>query len=278
MRERDLRAILRYASRSLTKQMGCPVIAYGISYGHGSGMERLLVIDDDRELCELLTDYLDREGFEVVAVHDGSSGIRQAVAGAYALVVLDVMLPDLNGFEVLKHIRSGSTIPVLMLTARGDEIDRIVGLELGADDYLAKPFNPRELVARIRAVQRRTMARDQPGPGQTSIPCDLKVGDVELRPGTHTILLCEDKVEMTAMEFSILHELLKNAGQVMTREALAEKILGRKLALFDRSIDVHISSIRKKIGSYPGGQERILSIRGVGYQYLYPEKATSSNE
>jgi DNA-binding response OmpR family regulator len=235
-------------------------------------MSRILVIDDDRELCELLIDFLGREGFEVETVYDGIHGAEQAIAGNYTLIVLDVMLPDLNGFEVLRKIRLGSAIPVLMLTARGDEIDRIIGLEMGADDYLSKPFNPRELVARIRAIQRRSpleKAEKEP----VAVTNDLKVGDIELKPATHSLYQGGSKIEVTAVEFSLLQELLKNAGRVVTRDDLAEKVLGRKLSLFDRSIDVHISSLRKKLGNYPGGQERIKSIRGVGYQYLSPEGA-----
>jgi two-component system response regulator CpxR len=241
-------------------------------------MNRILVIDDDRELCELLIDYLRREGFAVDAVYDGRHGVDQALGGGFGLVVLDVMLPDLNGFDVLRKIRLSSGIPVLMLTARGEEVDRIVGLELGADDYLAKPFNPRELVARIRAIQRRSRGNETTNQDPAALPCDLKVGDIELKPGTHAVLLREDKVEVTAVEFSILHELLKHVGRVVTRDTLAENVLGRKLALFDRSIDVHISSLRKKLGSAGGGQERIKSIRGVGYQYLSPSEEGQGHE
>ena len=229
----------------------------------------ILVIDDDTELCDLLTDYLVPEGFDVVAVHDGETGAEQALAGNYELVVLDVMLPGLNGFDVLRKIRAGSSVPVLMLTARGDDVDRIVGLELGADDYLPKPFNPREMVARIRAIQRRTFP--SPGTGMDSPgekPAVITVGDVKLNPATHTVLCDESRVELTAVEFSILHNLLLKAGEVISRDELAEKVLGRKLEIFDRSIDVHISSIRKKLGRRSNERDRILSVRGVGYQYL----------
>jgi two-component system response regulator CpxR len=238
-------------------------------------MNRILVVDDDRELCELLINYLHREGFEVEAAHNGKHGVEQALTGVFSLVVLDVMLPDFNGFDVLRKIRVSSAIPVLMLTARVDEVDRIVGLEMGADDYLSKPFNPRELVARIRAIQRRSQLKEKAEKEPDPTPCDLKVGDIEINPGTHSVFHRGCKVEvMTAVEFSILYELLKNAGRVVTRDNLAEKVLGRKLALFDRSVDVHISSLRKKLGSYNGVQERIKSIRGVGYQYLSPEEAS----
>lgn len=237
----------------------------------------ILVIDDDTELCELLSDYLVPEGFEVETVHDGTTGAERVLAGNYDLIVLDVMLPGLNGFDVLRKIRSSSAVPVLMLTARGDDVDRIVGLELGADDYLPKPFNPREMVARIRAIQRRTA----PVPGVSGQeatgekPAAIAVGDIELNPATHSVLCNNTKVELTAVEFSLLHHLLLKAGEVISRDELADNVLGRKLELFDRSIDVHISSIRKKLGRQDNDRERIISIRGVGYQYLPNEPAGS---
>ena len=235
----------------------------------------ILVIDDDTELCELLTDYLVPEGFEVETVHDGTTGAERVLAGNYDLVVLDVMLPGLNGFDVLRKIRASSSVPVLMLTARGDDVDRIVGLELGADDYLPKPFNPREMVARIRAIQRRT-APTVAGPETAGEkPAAISIGDIELNPATPTVLCNNTKVELTAVEFSLLHHLLLKAGEVISRDELADNVLGRKLELFDRSIDVHISSIRKKLGRQNNDRERIISIRGVGYQYLPNEPADS---
>ncbi len=231
-------------------------------------MIRILVIDDDIELCELLSDYLGAEGFDVETVNDGRQGVARALAGRHALVVLDVMLPELNGFEVLRRIRAASKIPVLMLTARGDDVDRIVGLEMGADDYLAKPFNPRELVARIRAVQRRSGSDHGHDDVGSKRPNVLRAGDIDMQLDSRTVLRAGKNVEMTAVEFSLLHELLQKTGQVATREYLAEKVLGRKLAMFDRSIDVHISSLRKKLGVNPAGGERIKSVRGVGYQYI----------
>ncbi|MBI5441020.1 MAG: response regulator transcription factor [Deltaproteobacteria bacterium] len=230
---------------------------------------RILLIDDDTELCDLLTEYLGREGFSVRALHDGPEGAKEALAGDYSLVVLDVMLPGANGFDVLRQIRAGSAVPVLMLTARGDDVDRIVGLELGADDYLPKPFNPRELVARIRAVQRRTETRGSaaaPAKG----PGHLVVGDVELDAGARVVWRGGERVELTAVEFTILELLLREAGQVVDREGLAKKALGRELTPFDRSIDVHVSSVRKKLGREVGGLERIKTVRGVGYLYTLP--------
>lgn len=223
---------------------------------------RLLVIDDDIELCELLTEYLGPEGFAVEAVNNGEDGAARALSNEHALVVLDVMLPGMNGFDVLRRIRAGSSIPVLMLTAKGDDIDRIVGLELGADDYLPKPFNPRELIARIRAIQRRVVPIIEAG---SSAPTarDIVVNDITLSPGRRTVSRANEPVAVTAVEFLLLYELMKNAGRVVERERLAETVLGRKLAMFDRSIDVHVSSLRKKLG-----RERISSVRGVGYQYV----------
>lgn len=231
------------------------------------GMNRILVIDDDIDLCELLTDYLTTEGFAVEVVHDGEAGAVRALAGDYALVVLDVMLPGINGFEVLRRLRAGSATPVLMLTARGDDVDRIVGLEMGADDYLPKPFNPRELVARIRAVQRRTEAVPATGtaPGET-----VAVGDVTLDLGARTVHVAGVSVELTSVEFSLLEVLIRLAGQVVSREELSLHALGRELNAYDRSIDVHVSSLRRKLGALGEESERIKTVRGIGYFYTRP--------
>nr|WP_320048893.1 response regulator transcription factor [uncultured Desulfuromonas sp.] len=223
-------------------------------------MEKLLIIDDDSELCELLCDYLGNEGFSVSCVHDGPRGASQAVEG-YDLVILDVMLPGMNGFDVLRQIRQSCEVPVVMLTARGEDIDRIVGLELGADDYLPKPFNPRELMARIRAIQRRIESRK-------SVDGPLQIGDLMLDPGGRQVCNGDGEVTLTSVEFSLLHMLLGHAGQVVSREDMVKQVLGRHLSPYDRSIDVHISSLRKKLGTAPTGQERIKTIRGVGYQYV----------
>jgi DNA-binding response OmpR family regulator len=234
-------------------------------------MSRILVVDDDRELCELLSDYLKPEGFEAEAVFDGEQGAKRALSGDHAMVVLDVMLPGISGFETLRRIREHSRIPVIMLTARGDDVDRIVGLEMGADDYLPKPFNPRELVARIRAIQRR--AGQLSGDERTDVPPRLVVADVELDAMTRTVTRSGKVIELTAIEFSLLEELLRGAGRVVTRSELSKKVLGRGLSPYDRSIDVHVSSLRKKLGHEVEGMERIRTIRGIGYLYSSPAKA-----
>ncbi len=234
-------------------------------------MNRILVIDDDRELCELLKEYLVPEGFEVEAVHDSNKGIERALSGEHDFVVLDVMLPGVSGFEVLRSLRRTSTVPVLMLTARGEDVDRIVGLEMGADDYLPKPFNPRELVARIRAIQRRGETKRATEQNEV-ITEQITVGDVELDAGTRMVRKSGRAVEVTAAEFDLLDMLLRSAGHVIPRKDLVSKVLGRGLDPFDRSIDVHISSLRKKLGHKVKGIERIKTIRGIGYLYAQPKK------
>ncbi len=230
-------------------------------------MKRILVIDDDIELGELLTDYLTLEGFAVEVVSNGEEGAARALAGEYALIVLDVMLPGINGFEVLRRIRAGSAKPVLMLTARGDDVDRIVGLEMGADDYLPKPFNPRELVARINAVQRRTTLTTANNVTTEKL---LVVGDLELDLGDRRVQVGGVRLDLTSVEFTLLEVLLRLAGQVVSREELSRQALGRPLNAYDRSIDVHVSSLRRKLGS-PGEEcERIKTVRGVGYILTRP--------
>ncbi len=231
-------------------------------------MARLLVIDDDDELGELLGTYLGAEGFEVELVHDGHTGLARALEGGFDLIVLDVMLPGQNGFDVLRALRKSSRVPVLMLTARGEDVDRIVGLELGADDYLPKPFNPRELVARIRAIRRRL--DDAP-----VAPQPLSVGAVTLDPATHVVTVHDDPVALTTAEFAILEILLRQAGHVVTRETLCEEALERAFSPFDRSIDVHVSNLRKKLsGALAAGasedapaEDPIRTVRGTGYLY-----------
>lgn len=238
-------------------------------------MAQLLLIDDDLELCELLQEYLSAEGFEVEAVHTALRGLERGRSAEHALVILDVMLPGASGFEVLRQLRQESRIPVLMLTARGDDVDRIVGLEMGADDYLAKPFNPRELVARIRAIQRRTTARTE----TTEAPPELlNLGDLQLDAGARSLTRDGTAIELTAVEFSLAELLLRHAGQVVSREALVKNILGRRLTPYDRSIDVHMSSLRKKLGPGPGGQERIKTVRGLGYQCVLPAALPGANQ
>jgi len=231
-------------------------------------MNRILVIDDDVELCHLVREYLEAEGLTVECVHEGESGLKKASAGEYLLVVLDVMLPGINGFEVLRRIRATSRLPVLLLTARGEEVDRIVGLEIGADDYLPKPFNPRELVARIRAILRRTRAD---GDGVPAAPEMLHVGDVELDPATRAVRLDGRPVELTSVEFNLLEVLLREAGHVVPRERLVNAVLSRKFSPFDRSIDMHVSKVRKKLGDTES-DEHIKTIRGVGYIFVRPRE------
>jgi two-component system response regulator CpxR len=233
-------------------------------------MTRILIIDDDLELCNLVREYLEQEGFEAEAVQDPVTGVDLALSGRFSLVVLDVMMPRLNGFEALKRIRARSPLPVIMLTARGEEVDRIVGLEIGADDYMAKPFNPRELVARLRAVLRRAGegAEQAGGAGQV-----LATGDLELDTGARAVRCAGREVKLTGVEFSLLELLVRAIGQVAPRETLSREALGKRISPFDRSLDVHLSNLRKKLGPLPGGGERIKTIRGQGYLYVNPTAA-----
>ena len=225
-------------------------------------MTPLLLIDDDAELCAMLAEYLAGEGFAVTAVHDGEAGLAAAREGGHALVVLDVMLPGMDGFSVLRELRRDSQLPVLMLTARGEDVDAIVGLELGADDYLAKPFNPRLLAARLRALARR------PTPERAELAGPLQVGDLLMDRGARRVRVGGRPVELTGAEFNVLAVLLEAAGSVVTKEAICRQALGRPLAAFDRSVDMHVSNLRRKLGPLPGGEARIETIRGAGYQYL----------
>lgn len=227
-------------------------------------MNKILVIDDDEELCELVAEYLTVEGFETKAVHDGAAGLESALSGEYDMAVLDVMLPKMNGFDVLRNLRSKSKLPVLMLTARGDDMERIVGLEIGADDYLPKPFNPRELVARLRAILRRTEPTDD---GDRLSPEKILVGDLELSRPSRTARISGEEVALTSVEFDLLSYLAGEAGRVVRKEDLSEAVLERKLSPYDRSLDMHISNLRKKLGPRPEGGERIKTIRSVGYIY-----------
>jgi two-component system, OmpR family, response regulator CpxR len=231
-------------------------------------MQRVLVVDDDVELCELLAQFLKAEGFDLEAVANGEQGVGRALSGDHALVVLDVMLPGMQGFEVLRQIRAQSHIPVLMLTARGDDLDRILGLELGGDDYLPKPFNPRELAARIRAILRR--AKSQPPELAPHLPEPILLGDLELDNAARVVRRDGEYLNLTTVEFQLLEVLLRAAGQVVTREVLVREVLGREFSPFDRSIDVHVSNLRKKLGPHPDGTERIKGVRGFGYLYAVP--------
>lgn len=220
----------------------------------------ILIIDDDTELTDLLNQYLVPEGFNVVAVHDGGIGIKRALNQPFDAIVLDVMLPNVNGFEVLKAIREHLQTPVLMLTARGDDVDRIVGLEIGADDYLPKPCNPRELVARLRAILRRTkkMPTHKPVIESHNIIVDCS---------KRTVTLGGQYMELTNAEFNIIEMLIKSPGQAFSKEELTEYALGRKYTAYDRSIDVHISNLRNKLGDNPQGEPILKTVRGFGYMF-----------
>lgn len=228
----------------------------------------ILLVDDDAELCSLLSAFLKREGFTVECEHEGNVGLTKALAGEHDLVVLDVMLPGIDGFEILRRLRQQSKVPVLMLTARGEDVDRIIGLELGADDYLPKPFNPRELAARIRAILRRYEKR----PAAVSVR--LEINGVVLDPGTREVVSGGRHVDLTTFEFDILELLMRSAGRVLSRDALMENFYNRKATAYDRSIDMHISHLRKKLEH---GTTLIKTIRGVGYQFCRtPEDAEAT--
>jgi two-component system response regulator CpxR len=232
--------------------------------------DRILVIDDDTELCSLLATYLKREGFEIEEANDGKIGIEMALSRHYSLLVLDVMLPGrLNGFNLLQQIRTKTAVPILMLSARGDDVDRIVGLEMGADDYMPKPFNPRELLARIRSILRRSRTERQELV-EFANAIRYKVGDVEVNCGTRLVYCANEPIKLTAAEFHVLKLLIQNAGQLVTRDKLTREALDRTLSPYDRSIDVHVSNLRKKLGSRNGETERIKAIRGLGYVYTVP--------
>ena len=225
---------------------------------------RILLIDDDIDLCDLLIEYLATEDFQVTAVHDGPTALERVVEGEWDAVVLDVMLPGMSGFDVLKRIRALLPVPVLMLTARGADTDTVVGLELGADDYVTKPCSARVLVARLRALLRRRS-------GETSadtVSQTLRVGDLTLEIARRRVWVGGVQVELTGAEFNLLALLVRNAGHVVSREVLAEEGLGRRLGAFDRRIETHMAQIRRKLGQLVDGSLRIQTVRGMGYQYV----------
>jgi two-component system response regulator CpxR len=221
-------------------------------------MPHILLIDDDKALCELLGEYLESEGFSVESVHDGVSGAARAESGEWDAIILDVMMPGMSGFDVLKRIKPEVSAPVLMLTARGEDTDTVVGLELGADEYVAKPCSPRVLVARLRALLRRT------GGEENDI---IKVGDLELDVGSRSVSVGSEPVELTGAEFNLLQLLVSHAGKVVKKEVLASEGLGRPLQAYDRRIETHMAQIRRKLGPLPDGSQRIHTVRGTGYQY-----------
>lgn len=229
---------------------------------------RLLVIDDDRKLCRLITAYLDPLGYEVTAVHTGPEGVERATAEAWHAVILDLMLPGLDGFEVLKQIRHKSDVPVLMLTSRGDEADRIVGLEIGADDYLPKTFSSRELLARLRAVTRRSV-RSAAAPEEEK--GEIVIANLRIHAGARTAALGDQPLVLTPVEFELLLSLARAKGRVKTRDHLLEEIRDRDYEVFDRSIDVHISALRRKLGDDPKNPRFIRTVRAAGYLLIDPD-------
>ena len=239
----------------------------------GGGRFRILIIDDDRKLCRLIRDYLAPLGFEVTAVHTGPDGVETAAAGKWDAVILDVMLPGLDGFEVLRGIRAHSQVPVLMLTARGEEPDRIVGLEMGADDYLPKNFSTRELLARLRAVIRRSGGVKEGTAGQKP-PEEIVAGSVRILPEARVALVADQAVQLTPVEFELLLSLARARGRVKTREQLLEEIRERDYEVFDRSIDVHVAALRKKLGDDAREPKFIRTVRAVGYMFIRPERET----
>src|SRR5579872_3915903 len=226
-------------------------------------MERVLVVDDDAELWQLVTRFLAREGYEISWASNGAAGVERALAEPYSLIMLDVMLPDTDGFDVLRRIRQQSRTPVLMLTARGDTLDRIRGLEMGADDYLPKPFDPAELAARIRAILRRSAPLK---PASAA----LAIGDIEVDAGARTVSRSGAPVDVTTVEFDLLAALMRVAGSTVSRQDLVRNVLGRDFSPFDRSIDTHVCNLRRKLGPLADGGERIKGVRGAGYLYVLP--------
>jgi DNA-binding response OmpR family regulator len=235
-------------------------------------VEEVLLIDDDVELCSMLTEYLGKNGFRVRTAHRGDTGLRVAQQRPWSLILLDVMLPGIDGFEVLKRIRAESSVNVLLLTARGEDVDRIVGLEIGADDYLPKPFNPRELLARMRAVLRRNV------PSATPQFTVLRVRDFELDPAARKVLRAGKKLDLTDVEFGLLEALMRSPGKVVSREELSQSVLGRTFDPFDRSLDMHVSRLRKKLSHAGTEEDQVKTIRGVGYQLVLDRDFTESGD
>lgn len=227
---------------------------------------RVLLIDDDRKLCRLIRDYLEPLAYSVEAVHTGPEGVERATGSSWHAVILDVMLPGMDGFEVLKAIRRHSDVPVLMLTARGEEADRIVGLEIGADDYLPKTFSTRELLARLRAVTRRSLR----APAEDSVE-ELVVGPLRINVAARTAVIGDVPLVLTAVEFELLVALARARGRVKTRETLLEQVRARDYEVFDRSIDVHIAALRKKLGDDAKDPRYIKTIRSAGYMLINPD-------
>ncbi|RZI42440.1 response regulator transcription factor [Herbaspirillum sp. HC18] len=224
-------------------------------------MGRVLLIDDDVELVDMLREYLEQDGFDVETAHDGQQGLAQALTGRFDIAVLDIMMPKQNGVETLRQLRRESQLPILMLTAKGDDTDRILGLEMGADDYVPKPCTPRELGARIRAILRRA----QSAPVEENRNGSLVFGAIEMWPEQRKVCYAEKQVELTSTEFNLLEVLLRSSGKTVSKKDLSEKALGRPLARFDRNIDVHMSSLRQKLGTLPDGRSCIHTVHRQGY-------------
>ncbi|WP_300426969.1 response regulator [Thalassolituus sp.] len=225
-------------------------------------MKSVLLIDDDLELGELLKEYLAMEGFELTAVQDGKTGLEQALSGNYSLILLDVMLPKLNGFEVLKELRRKSSIPVIMLTARGESVDRVLGLEHGADDYIPKPYHHHELMARIKALFRRIDMSSDPQAAASQL---LEVGELVLNPATRSATRSGEELPLTGAEFGVLQCLMEHVGELVDKDTLSLAALGRQLMAYDRSIDMHVSNLRKKLGKRPDDSDWIKTVRSRGY-------------
>ncbi|MEQ3694996.1 MAG: response regulator [Thalassolituus sp.] len=228
-------------------------------------MKSVLLIDDDIELGELLKEYLSMEGFELTAVHDGETGLQKALSGEFNLVLLDVMLPKKNGFEVLKDLRKKSNIPVIMLTARGESVDRVLGLEHGADDYIPKPYHHHELMARIKALFRRIDITNDGSSVESDI---LRVGELELDAATRTARSEGVELPLTGAEFGVLQCLMENVGDLVDKDSLSMASLGRELMAYDRSIDMHVSNLRKKLGKRPDDSDWIKTVRSRGYMLV----------
>lgn len=234
-------------------------------------MSRILLVDDDLELCQLMSDFLSLEGFTIDVVHNGEDALSQTQKHQYDVIVLDVMMPKLNGFDTLRQLRADNQTPVLMMTARGDEVDRIVGFEMGADDYLPKPCSPRELVARLRAIIRRVEMERETENTPTSNGDSLHHVDLELKPGSHKARRNGELLDLTQTEFRLLQMLMEQPGEMVSKDAMMKTVLNRTLGPFDRTIDMHISNLRKKLGPMDNGDQRIITIRGVGYLLAIPE-------
>ena len=234
---------------------------------------KVLIVDDDRKLCRLVADYLEPMGYDVEAAHDGRQGMEMILAGDYQAVILDVMMPQMDGFEVLKRLREESDVPVLMLTARGEETDRIVGLEMGADDYLPKTFSSRELLARLRAVTRRHSRSGRPAEKEENEL--LLFGDLKIDQGARKARLGPKTLNLTPIEYDLLARLARSCGRVLSRDQLLDAVSGRDYEVFDRSVDVHISSLRRKLGESPRNPKFIQTVRTAGYMFRQPEGPAS---